>query len=73
MHKHNPHTYNNIRTYAHMQPTTKKLQNEVLPPGEYRVFVVARFVLDELKSATTWRISYNTYADALNSIEFCIV
>ena len=48
-----------------MQPTTKKWQNYVLPPGEYRVFLVARFVSAEIKSAATWRISCNTYVDAL--------
>ena len=45
MHKHKPHTYNNI---WHMQPTTKKWQNYVLPPDKCRVFLVARFVLAEI-------------------------
>ena len=44
----------------------------MLPSGEYRVFLVARFVLAEIKSAATLRISCNTYADALNSMKFCI-
>ena len=40
MHKYKPHTYNNICTYAtHHQKVTKSS----LPPGEYRVFLVAMF------------------------------
>ena len=67
------HTH--ITIYAHMQLTTKKWQNQVLPPDEYRVFLLAMFSFCRLRStsAATWRISCNTYADFLNSIEFCIV
>ena len=44
----------------------------MLPPSEYRVFLVARFVPAEIKSANIWQISCITYADALNAIEFVL-
>ena len=73
MHKHKPYTYNNIRTYAtHHQKVAK------LSAATWRISSISCrciLVLFGLRStsAATWRISCNTYADALNSIEFCIV
>ena len=63
-------------TYAHMHicnppPKNGKIKCCHLANIEYFLSIVL-FRLTST-SATIWRISCNTYADALNSIEFCIV
>ena len=75
MHKHKPHTYNNthICTYAtHHQKVAK------LSAATWRISSISCrsiLVLFRLRctSAATWRISSNTYADVLDSLEFCII
>ena len=67
------HQHTHICTYAiHHQKVTK------LSAATWRISSISCrsiLVLFRLRStsAATWRISCNTYADALNSIEFCIV
>ena len=73
MHKNKSHTYNNIRTY---EPHHQKV--EKLGATTWRISSISCrriLVLFGLRStsAAIWRLSCNTYADALNSIEFCIV
>ena len=72
MHKHEPHTYNNRRTY---EPYHQKVAK--LGATTWRISSISCrriLVLFGLRStsAATWQISCNPYADALNSIEFCI-
>ena len=73
MHKPKPYTHT---TYAHMHicnPPPKRGKIKCCHPAnsEYYLSLDSRF--DPATNAATWRISCNTYADALNSIEFCIV
>ena len=73
MHKHKPQTYNNICTHAthHQKEAKSNAATWRITSISCRHFLV--LIRLRTTSAVTWRISCNTYADALNSIEFCIV
>ena len=64
-------------TYAHMHICNPPKDVAKLRAATWRISSISCrsiLVLFRLRStsAATWRISCNTYADALNSIEFCI-
>ena len=65
-------------TYAHMHICNPPLKVTKLSAATWRILSISCrtiLFLFRLRStiAATWRISCNTYADALNSTEFCIM
>ena len=73
MHKHKPHMYTNICTYAIHHQKVAKLSAATWRMSSISCRCILVLFRQRSTSAATWRISCNTYADALNSIEFCIV
>ena len=71
-------SHTRTRTYAHMHICNPSPKVVKVSAATWRISSISCsciLVLFRLRSTTaaTWRISCNTYADALNSIEFCIV